>query len=127
MLFGGREAEALLLDDLSIGSAHDLDRATNIARALVEEFGMGGDAVGVRQYTWPGQEHPPQLSEVGRGAIEASVLEILDRERARAKQIVTENRALLISLRDLLLEKKVLDRESFGHLVPSPPVGRGSG
>ena len=44
MLMGGREAEALLLDDLSIGSSDDLQRATVIARALVEEFGMGGDA-----------------------------------------------------------------------------------
>ena len=45
VLMGGREAEQLLLDDLSIGSAGDLERATEIARALVEEFGMGGDAV----------------------------------------------------------------------------------
>ena len=50
VLMGGREAELLLLDDLSIGSAHDLSRATEIARALVEEFGMGGDVVGVRSF-----------------------------------------------------------------------------
>ncbi len=47
ILMGGREAEQLLLDDLSIGSAGDLERATEIARALVEDFGMGGDDVGV--------------------------------------------------------------------------------
>src|SRR5207302_9154371 len=48
VMMGGREAELLLLDDLSIGSAQDLVQATEIARALVEEFGMGGDAVGLR-------------------------------------------------------------------------------
>ena len=41
ILMGGREAELLLLGDLSIGSSGDLTRATDIARALVEDFGMG--------------------------------------------------------------------------------------
>src|SRR5262245_30030702 len=56
VLMGGREAEQLLLDDLSIGSAHDLARATEIARALVEEFGMGGDAVGLRCFRPAGED-----------------------------------------------------------------------
>jgi cell division protease FtsH len=45
---------------------------------------------------------------------------VLERERARAKAILETNRPLLIALRDLLLEKKVLDRTSFAHLVPVP-------
>src|SRR5687767_15360441 len=40
-LFGGREAEALLLDDISIGSASDLDYASQIARSMVEQYGDG--------------------------------------------------------------------------------------
>jgi cell division protease FtsH len=42
---------------------------------------------------------------------------MLEAERARARRIITEQKALLEALRDLLLEKKVLDREAFGHLV----------
>ena len=47
---------------------------------------------------------------------------ILERERTRAKQLLEENRALLIALRDLLLDKKVLDRTSFAHLFPTKPT-----
>ena len=119
VLFGGREAEDLLLDDLSIGSAHDLDRATAIARALVEEFGMGGDAVGVRRFRERSSDGHADLSNSTREALERGVRECLERERARAKALVTENRDLLIALRDLLLERKSLDREAFSHLIPA--------
>jgi cell division protease FtsH len=116
VLFGGREAEALLLDDLSIGSASDLARATDVARSLVERFGMGPDDVGVRAF--PETEvHAALLSDAGRAAIERGVREVLDRERARARDILAERRVLVIALRDLLLERKVLDRESFAHLL----------
>ncbi len=119
VLFGGREAESALLEDLSIGSAQDLDRATAMARALVEEFGMGPDTLGVRQFRSPDPDAPAtHYSDATRSAIESSVKEILDRERARARQLLAQNKALLIALRDLLLEKKVLDRESFAHLLP---------
>ena len=116
VLFGGREAEALLLDDLSIGSASDLARATDIARSLVERFGMAADEVGVRSYACAeGQER--SLSDTGRAALERAVRDVLDRERARARAILTEGRVLLTALRDLLVERKVLDREGFAHLL----------
>jgi cell division protease FtsH len=116
VLFGGREAEALLLDDLSIGSSGDLARATDIARSLVERFGMGSDGVGVRTYPEP-DGHPATLSDAARAAVERAVQEVLDTERIRAKEILAERRALVAALRDLLLERKVLDRESFAHLL----------
>jgi cell division protease FtsH len=119
MLFGGREAETLLCDDLSIGSSSDLARATNIARDLVERFGMGSEEVGVRVFAAPAHVEPaePAISDGTRGAIERAVREVLERERARAREILTEKRALVTALRDLLVEKKVLDRESFAHLL----------
>jgi cell division protease FtsH len=43
---------------------------------------------------------------------------ILERERARARQLLIDHRPLLVALRDLLLERKVLDRASFAHLAP---------
>lgn len=122
VLFGGREAESLLLEDLSIGSSHDLERATDIARALVEQFGMGGDSVGVRQYSAPGpqQPHVPPLSDSARQALEVAVRDILESQRARAREILQRERERLVVLRDLLLERKVLDREAFAHLLPTP-------
>jgi cell division protease FtsH len=117
VLYGGREAEAALLDDLSIGSSHDVERATAIARSLVEEFGMGSGELGVRRFAGAAGAHPPPLSDATRVAIERSVHEILEAQRARAKEIVKEQKTLLIALRDLLLDKKVLDREAFAPLV----------
>jgi cell division protease FtsH len=115
-LMGGREAELLLLEDLSIGSAADLDRATEIARALVEQFGMGGDGVGVRVVG--SSREKPAPSNALREASERSVREILERERARAEGILKQNKALVVTLRDLLVEKKVLDREALGAVLP---------
>ncbi|MFY1831863.1 ATP-binding protein, partial [Myxococcus fulvus] len=119
MLFGGREAEALLLEDLSIGSAHDLERATEIARELVEELGMGGDGLPVRRFDAPGRNADRHaLSDATRGTLEAAILEVLEVQRARARDILRREKPRLVALRDLLLERKVLDREAFVHLAP---------
>lgn len=118
VLFGGRESEALLLDDLSIGSSHDLERATAIARSLVEELGMGPSAAGIRRYAHEEPGKTAALSDEARAFLERGISEILDTERARCQNILKGNRKLVESLRDLLLEKKILDRESFMPLMP---------
>jgi cell division protease FtsH len=121
-LFGGREAELLFFDDLSIGSGSDLDRATDIARALVEEFGMAGDAVGVRRIApGPGERRADPLSDAMKARMEGEVQRILETQRQRAKQILTEHKELVRTLRDLLVEKKVLDRETLATLLPKTP------
>jgi cell division protease FtsH len=117
-LFGGREAEVLCFNDLSIGSASDLDRATGIARALVEEFGMGGDAMGVRRLERRNAEDL-EPSETLKAHAEAEVRRILEEQRARSGKILKENRQLVETLRDLLLEKKVLDRETLKAFFPA--------
>ena len=118
-LFGGREAEALLLDDVSIGAASDLRHATAIARALVEEYGDGGDDLGVG--AWAHEDRAP-VSELSRGHVDEAIRAILARERARARALLEANRGMLIALRDLLVERKVLDRAAFAHLAPIPPT-----
>ncbi len=118
-LFGGREAEALLLDDISIGSASDLDYATQIARSMVEQYGDGGTEIGVGR--WSHHKDQP-TSEHARARIDQAIQAILERERTRAKQLLEANKPLLVALRDLLLDKKVLDRSSFAHLFPTKPA-----
>jgi cell division protease FtsH len=117
VLFGGREAESLLLDDLSIGSSQDLERATLTARALVEELGLSGSVtLGIRRFQLTGEQAVP-VSERTREHIEEQTALILETERKRARTILEENRSLLETLRDLLIDKKVLDRQAFAHLV----------
>jgi cell division protease FtsH len=115
-LYGGREAEVMFLEDLTIGSSGDLVQATNIARALVQEFGMGSSEVGVRRIEEGRDESEP--SEAMKRAIENSIAQILETQRLRCQKILAENRALLLLLRDLLIEKKVLDAESLATILP---------
>jgi cell division protease FtsH len=126
VLLGGREAEQLLLDDISIGCSGDLRRATEIARALVEEFGMGGDAIGLEQCTTLAGERdrdrqrrysPAQLEAIDRG-----VRDILRQAQQRAAAFLTENRALLETLRDMLVEHKVIDAKTLAAIRYKEPV-----
>lgn len=115
VLFGGREAEEMILDDLTIGSAQDVERATQIARALVEQFGLGGGDV----RRWADEHSTP--SEAAKQANELAVGRILEEQRKRAGQIVRMHRSAVIALRDLLVERKVVDRASLASLPAADP------
>jgi ATP-dependent Zn protease len=124
VLFGGREAEDLLLDDLSIGSSQDLEHATAIARSLVEELGMGDAKVGTRNFRARSTDHRPRpLSETTRAALDRNINNILAEQQKRARKMIEDHRALVVALRDLLLERKVLDRASFAHLLEDEERG----
>jgi cell division protease FtsH len=118
VLMGGREAEQLLLDDLSIGSAGDLHRATNIARALVEEFGMGAD-VGVCRFRGDQHGRIENLSPGQLEALDRAIRDLLEEARRRAAKILAENRATVETLRDVLLEKKVIDAKTLKEMLAS--------
>jgi cell division protease FtsH len=106
-LLGGRMAEELTSQDPSIGCAQDLDHATHIARYLVEGVGMGEDT-GFR--VWEEKEKP---SEASQAEIERAVRKILEDQTERARKILQDNKVQLFALRDLLLEKKVIDRAAI--------------
>jgi cell division protease FtsH len=118
VLMGGREAEQLLLDDLSIGSAGDLHRATNIARALVEEFGMGTD-VGVCRFRGDQHQRVENLSPGQLESLDRAIRDLLEEARRRAAKILAENRATVETLRDVLLEKKVIDAKTLKEMLAS--------
>ncbi len=119
ILMGGREAERLLLDDISIGASGDLERATQIARAMVEEFGFGSDDVGQVNYAGDRRrnERRSQLSPEQQNAIDQSVRQLLHEARERANKIVQDNLTLIETLRDELLVKKVIDAASLADLA----------
>ena len=119
VLMGGREAELLLLNDLSIGSSGDLVRATEIARAMVEEFGAGGQQVGIGYF--PTQTRPDrpkqELSATQLEAIDRQVSNLLEQQRERAAEILTQQRPLVEALRDLLLREKVIDSKTLTEMT----------
>jgi cell division protease FtsH len=118
VLYGGREAEDLLLDDLSFGSAHDLDQATGLARWLVEQLAMGASAAGLRTY-----DPRADVSDARRASLEADVEVLLIEQRRRARAILEARLPMVKALTALLLERKVLDRAAFTALQnPGDPT-----
>lgn len=110
ILFGGREAELAILGDLSLGAGHDLERATSMARAAIESYGMSDGLV--RDFASDAET----LSEVTRAKLDDAVHALLEAQRVRARSLIDEHRDALLQLRDRLLSEKVIDRKALKHV-----------
>ena len=116
---GAREAEHLLLDDISMGATQDLASATAIARELVESQGLAGGRLSVVQFYDPQSgKRRDSLSQEILGEIDARVAETVELQRKRAEKIVRENKALIETLRDMLLSHKTIDSQTLKTLIP---------
>jgi cell division protease FtsH len=114
---GAREAETMLLSDLSLGATGDLASATGIARELVEVHGLGGDDLGLVQYfDLHKKRRREHLSEQALRQIDDRVRQIVEEQRQRAKTILVENTPLLETLRDMLLEHKTIEAKSLNAM-----------
>lgn len=127
--YGGTEAEKLLLGDTSMGLESDLDKATHMAKTIVESMGMGGQEVGCGRYLVARQDgheqRDPHLSEDKRRAMDERIDAILAECRDQAAAIVKEHRDLVESLRDELIRVKVIDAKRLTTLVPeSKPTNK---
>lgn len=112
ILFGGREAELLIAGDLSLGAAHDLEQATNMARAAIESYGMSDNVV-VRDFATD-RDNP--LSEQTRASVDEAIHTLLESQRQRARSLIAANKDSLLALRDQLLVDKVIDRKRLASL-----------
>ena len=122
VLMGGREAELLLLGDLTWGASQDLVQATAMARDMVEVFGMGGDDVGAMRYRAL-DDHNKRHADLSPSHLEAldkRVRELLEDARQQAAAILKENRAVVEMLRDELVEKKVIEATTLKELLAKP-------
>lgn len=105
---GGFCSERMIFGEVSIGAHTDLQQANRIARAMVEEYGMG-EGTGVRVVLDEGRHGEP-VSEARRAVIDREIAAILGAERERAEALLREHRPLLTALAETLLERKVLER-----------------
>ncbi len=120
---GGRIAEELIFNDITTGASSDIKKATKVARKMVAKFGMS-DSIGVVNYDDEDDEifigrdlaHTRSHSEATAGAIDKEVKAIIDECYAKAKLIIEENRSVLESCAQLLLEKERITREEFEEL-----------
>jgi len=123
-LLGGRVSEELVFGDVTTGAVSDLDRATDLARAMVCEYGMS-DRLGMvrlgRRHGNPflGRDimEDRDYSEDVARAIDEEVRAFIDAGYERARQILTDNRVKMDEIAEILLEKETLTREEFLALL----------
>jgi cell division protease FtsH len=124
-LLGGRVAEEIFFGDVSTGAQNDLFKATDIARAMVKEYGMSS-RMGLSSYERPrnpflkGDSYMPaerEYSEKIAAEIDEEVKLILEQAYAAARRIIEEKRATVEAVATRLLEKEVMDREEFLRLA----------
>jgi cell division protease FtsH len=121
VLMGGIEAERLMLGDVSTGAGgserSDLSRATQLAHAMVEIFGMGtGPSTGPRVFRNEKGEREV-LSGTQAEAIDRQVNTLLAEAQGRAAGILRDHKECLIELRNEVLEKKVLEGERVQVII----------
>jgi cell division protease FtsH len=128
VLLGGRSAEEIAFKEISTGAQNDLQRATDIARAMVTEFGMS-DALGAVNYNGHKRSaflELPFVSERGNYAeetalmIDAEVKRILTEAHETARRVILEHRQILDDLSHRLLEKEVIEADELKVIMGLP-------
>jgi cell division protease FtsH len=130
VLLGGRTAEEISLGEISTGAQNDLLRATDIARAMVTEWGMS-DSLGAINYDGHkrnkfldismGPERGAYAEDTAR-LIDAEVKRIMTDAHGEARRILTERRDELESVTRRLLEIEVMEGDELRSLLGVPPV-----
>ena len=122
-LLGGRVAEALILNDVSTGASHDIERATAIARKMVTKYGMS-DRIGTltlgsdQDQVFLGRDlaHAKTYSEETASVIDEEIKRIVDTAYAKARQILTEHIDKLHAVAGILLEKEKIEADEFERI-----------
>jgi cell division protease FtsH len=126
MLFGGRVAEEMIFgpEKVTTGAGNDIERATQMARRMVMQFGMseaiGPMAIGdSEQEVFLGRDlgQRRQVSERTAQLVDAEVKRMLDESYERAREVLTDHRELLEAIASALLERETLDREQVEILA----------
>jgi cell division protease FtsH len=122
-LLGGRAAEEIEFKEFTVGASSDIQRATDIARKMVTEFGMsqlGPLTTGVRgESPWLARElgDPKPLSEHLASRVDDEVKKIIDVSFEKAKKILRENKEKLDLVASVLIKKETLEGDEFEELV----------
>ena len=126
ILLGGRAAEEIILHDFTTGAGNDIERATNLARKMVCEWGMS-DKMGPLSYgkkeeqIFLGREfatHKDYSEETAKN-IDLEVVSIVTRNYEKAKKILTDHIEILHKIAEELLEKEVLNGAEIDVLIGS--------
>jgi len=123
VLLAGRVTEEMILGKITTGAANDLEKATDIARKMVCQWGMselGPLSFGERDdLIFLGRELATHknFSEHTAEMIDAEVKKIITRCYNRAKELIEKNRDKLVKIAEALLEKEILSSEEINELI----------
>ncbi len=131
VLFGGRIAEEIFMDQMTTGASNDFERATDLAHNMVEKWGMS-KALGTRVYGdkdgqagVPGAA-PARMSDKTADLIDKEVTRILEEQYELARSILEEHRDKVEVMTQALMEYETLDAEQVAEIMegkkPTPPV-----
>ena len=124
VLLGGRAAEEIVFEEISTGAQNDLQRATDLARSMITEFGMS-EALGpvsfrsrsrLRFLDVPGLEAEPFAEQTAR-QIDVEIKELIIGARTRALGILRDRRAILDVLAQRLMEREVVEGAEVRALI----------
>ncbi len=130
-LFGGRIAEALTLgeDRVTTGASNDIERATDIARKMVTQWGLS-TKMGPMLYAEEEGEvflgrsmaKSKHMSDDTARAIDAEVKSLIDRNYSRAEKILTDNIDILHAMKDCLMKYETIDAKQIDDLMARTDV-----
>jgi len=130
ILFGGRIAEEVFVNQKSTGASNDFERATKMARAMVTKYGMS-DSLGVMVYeddtneSYFGKMGSRTISEATQQQVDREVRHILDTQYQIARDIIEANREKVEVMVKALLEWETIDRDQIVDIMegrePRPP------
>jgi len=129
-LLGGRVAEEIIFDEVSTGAHNDFQRATEIARSMVTEYGMS--SLGPIQYEkrsgtpFLGRDYATDKSFSDTVALEIDneVRKIINESYEQARDVLNENLDLLKQIAETLLEVETLTREEIMEIVETGKLKR---
>jgi cell division protease FtsH len=131
MLLGGRIAEELMFDEMSAGASNDIERATQMARAMVCRWGMseklGPLAFGQQEgEVFLGRDlgSRPDYSESTARDIDGEVRRIVMDCYEKAKGLLSENKAILEKIAEALVEYETIEAEDLNVLIQGGTITR---
>ncbi|MGO9531680.1 MAG: ATP-dependent zinc metalloprotease FtsH [Syntrophobacteraceae bacterium] len=131
VLLGGRVSEEIIFGDISTGAQNDLQRATDIARSMVMEYGMSEKLGPLTYVNEPRSAHldlgfgsrEREFSERTAQQIDEEVYGIIEASHQNAREILTRQRGMLEKLAKILLEKESMEGEELKKFVEEVTAG----
>lgn len=128
MLFGGRIAEEVFMNQMTTGASNDFERATQIARDMVMRYGMS-DALGPMVYAENEGEvflgrsvtKTTNISEETMQKVDTEVRRIIDEQYALARKLIEDNQDKMHAMAKALLEWETIDSEQLDDIRAGPP------